>query len=372
MTVATTAPLPRLRALPLVLRRTARADGTLAAPWCGGATTPFLFSRAAWGLRALADGVAAARGRPARLWLPDWFCNAATLAVRAGGHVLDFYPVGEDTRPDWTACEALGPPPDLFLLVHYFGWPAETAPARAFCAANGALLVEDAAHALIPGPGIGEAGDAALWSLYKHLPLPDGGLLGLRTDGNELAARLARAAAALGAAPPAAGRWIVRRALQCLLPGVASRLRAAPRAFDSDPAPTPLAPTPAMSVPARRLLAGLVSELEATAARRCANEAAVRTALDGASGLKPLFASTAGVVPYRAVFRGTDAAAARRWYDRLSARNAVESWPDLPPEVRAEPRRHQGALALRATVIALPVHADRTPEALAAAYGAAL
>jgi hypothetical protein len=372
MAIATTAPLPRPGQFQALLRSATGGDAALAAPWCGPGDTPLLFSRAAWGLRALADAVAAGRGRPARIWLPDYFCNDATAPLRTAGHALVFYPVAEDLRPDWTACEAMDDAPDMFVLVHYFGWPAEAIPARAFCDARGALLVEDAAHMLAPGPGIGAMGDATLWSLYKHLPVPDGGLLTLRRDGAVGTAAVTRAAAILGTVAPVAGGWIARRAMQTLLPILAGRLRSTPLPFDRDPAPGPLPLTPAISGMARRMLAALGGNIATIATQRRANEAAVRGALAHADGLRPLLAPQAGFVPYRAVFRGDDERAARRWYDRLAARNAVESWPDLPPEVRAVPDRHRAALALRNSIIALPVHADRTPEALAAAYGGAL
>lgn len=373
MTIATTAPRPALRQLLAAIRPVSVDDAALAAPWCGPGDRAILFSRAAWALRAVAELRAVESGRRPLVWLPGWFCNQATLPLREAADVV-FYPVGDNLQPDWSGCEAAllkAQPPDAFVLVHYFGRPVETATARAFCDRHGAWLVEDAAHVLAPRGGVGRAADATLWSLYKHLPLPDGGLLTVRSGGAIHPVRLA-AVAAPGRAAPAALGWMVRRALQRIAPAAAGALRPQPLAFDRDPPPETPAPTPAASRAMRRALAGCLDDIDRIAARRVANDAALRAALAD-TGLRPLLPASDGTwTPYRSVFRAVHPAEARPWYDRLQAAgNVVESWPDLPPEVRRDGERQATALALRASVIALPIHADRSPEELAAAYAIA-
>ena len=378
MTVATTAPLPAFRHWRALLSADGRDDAALAAPWLHDGDRPLWFSRGAWALRCAADGMAGALRRPPRVWLPDYFCNQTVSPLRQAGVVPVFYPIDEALRPDWNDCAALAAgdgPPDLFVLVHFFGYPAVPDEARQFCDSHGATMVEDAAHVLAPSGRIGSAGDLVLYSQYKHLPIPDGGLLVLRPSAGPLADAAVRAARPLSHAAPACGKWMAKRLLQIAVPALAADLgRGATLAFGDDPEPSPLPATGAMSGAARRMLATMRGELAAVAARRKENAEALYRALSAAQGLRPLFPAGRGdAVPYRAVFRAADRATAERWYDLFhTAGQVVETWPDLAPEIRAAPDRHRAAIALRDTVLALPVNADRTPEELVEAYGKAL
>lgn len=345
-----------------------------AAPWRGpedDTATPYWFSRAAWALAALC------RAHGSALWLPDYFCDQATGPARAAGAEIVFYPVGENTAPDWDACDALAREKgcDVFVLVHYFGFPSKSNAARAFCDRIGAVLAEDAAHVLGPGGGIGTAGDYVFYSLYKHLPVPDGALLLARATPAARPEAVARATAALGTNAPQPGSWIARRLAQRLLPDLMGRLRpSGKQTFDTDPATGSLPPTPAMSGVASTMRAALGRELAAHATARRRNEAALRRMLSEDHRLEPLFpAPSPGIVPWRAVFRARSHEDAVAVYEAIQRSGSVaESWPDLPAEIHADAARHPAALALRATVISLPIHADRTPADLIEAYAGPL
>ena len=170
-------PLPSWSDLAAAFLAGAPDNDALAAPWRHGDERAFWFSRGAWAMAALAQ---AARhdDAPPRVWMPGHFCNQSTEPLRATGARITFYPVDPTTlAPDWAACRATAEadgPPDLFFLVHTFGRANDTNGARDFCAESGARLIEDAAHALGPAPGIGEAGDAVFYSPAKLLAVPDG------------------------------------------------------------------------------------------------------------------------------------------------------------------------------------------------------
>ena len=120
------------------------------------------------------------------VWIPDYFCNASLNILRKTGVEIIFYPILENLEPDYSSFKELinkKGPPDIFLLVHYFGKPNATNRSVEFCNKNGSWLVEDAAHALRPIKGIGEAGDFVLYSPHKLLPLPDGAILTVRPNG---------------------------------------------------------------------------------------------------------------------------------------------------------------------------------------------
>lgn len=381
MTVASTAPMPGMSDLLAVFnrsRRDATEDGRLAAPWLGDGDTARWFSRATWGLKAIVDAHRTKLGTNAPcLWLPDYFCNQATWPLRQARVELVFYPIDETLGPDWNRCEALAKatPPNLFLQVHYFGFPAALAAARSFCRSHGAALIEDATHVLAPFGSVGEAGDYVLYSLYKHLPLPDGGLLLIRPTAGARTEALSVTAAVDGARAGPNLVWFAKRTLQVACPGLAARIaRRGPARFDDDPAPGPLPERPLMSTAARRLLVHIRARLDGIAAARRANERALREALAEVPGISPLFDPPSDqTVPYRAVFRAENEALARLNFDRFRANGGVvETWPDLAPEVMADKTRHAVAISLRRTVLALPIHAGLQAKTLVDTYGSIL
>ena len=66
------------------------------------------------------------------------------------------------------------------MLIHYLGFPGPVQEVRALCQRRGLALIEDCAHALFSRLGdrsLGTFGDLAIFSPWKSLPLPDGGLL---------------------------------------------------------------------------------------------------------------------------------------------------------------------------------------------------
>lgn len=362
----TTAPLPTWRALLALAGRTVPDDRDLGAPWGGS----LWFSRSAWSLHVVGRWLTEARGRPARIWLPGYFCNQSLEPLRRAGAELAFYPVGDTLAPDWTACESMAEEraPDAFVLAHYFGAPNDLAAAADFRDRWGPVLIEDAAHVLRPAAGIGSVGDIVLYSPHKVVGIPDGAVVAAR-DG--VAAELAAVAAGLpDAAPPWRG-WAARRLAQMTVPeAVARRLRPpAPCAFDDDPPPSTPPATPRMSQAARRMLAALVPNLEPMAHRRRDAHAAVCAAVADLDGWQPLVGEWAKAAPYRAVMRCETGALAAERFAALRRRGILaESWPDLPPEVLAESQAHRVAITLRRTLILLPLDTTVSATAAAAPY----
>lgn len=343
----TTAPLPSSVALLRALAFGTPGDEAVTASWRRPGDRAMVMSGSAWSLAWLALGLAARLGRPPRVLLPDWFCAQSLAPLRLTGAIPVFVPVDPDTtQPVWSG-EA-----DMVVAVHPFGHPADLSGALALARAQGALLVEDAAHALGPAPGIGETGDAVLYSPHKTLGLPAGAVLVLRGNG------VPPLPEGRKVDPPAfPGRWAARRLLQALLPDAARPLlpQGGQAWFEDDPAP--YAPPPEAASPplSRRLMAG--ADLAREAARRRDNAARLRAAAARFGEWQPLFPED-GPAPYRLALRCRSADWAARFYDALrAARLPAESWPDLDASVKAHPIGHAGALRLRRTVILLPVHA---------------
>lgn len=378
----TPAPLPTWSTVFHALLCHPPSDLDLAAPWCRAGDVAAWLSRSAWSLALVALWrKSRAPESPVMVWIPDFFCNASLAALRQTGAKLVFYPVTAEMTPDLAACRLLlnGEPPDLFVLVHYVGQPTPAAAARDFCTRHGAWLIEDAVHVLRPVDGIGTLGDFVLYSPHKHLPIPDGAILVVRPNGpsklgaNWLASvglpsswpgRLRDLEQQMGrpviSGQTSAAVWLVKRVLQKL--GVRSwRPSTTPFVEPLNPCPTVSAQlgAPSLSSLARRLLAGLLGNLDAVAFRRQRLQLLWDELLiDGSCSDSP---SAAGRpvhrewTPYLAAYK-VDPDTAGAIYDQWQRQGLpVTTWPDLPPEVTMHRAHHANAWHLRHSRLYLPV-----------------
>jgi dTDP-4-amino-4,6-dideoxygalactose transaminase len=123
-----------------------------------------------------------------RALFPAYCCGAELEVLLQAGLEPVFYPVGAGAVPDRDAIASLlRREPRALFLIHYFGLPVPLAGIRSLARERGVLLIEDCAHALFAfeedGTGIGSHADLAVFSLPKHLPVPNGGLMVLHQDG---------------------------------------------------------------------------------------------------------------------------------------------------------------------------------------------
>lgn len=324
----------------------------------------FRFSRSAWAMSALthAVGLIAEKEAP-EVWLPDYFCNQSSEPIRRLGASVRFYPVTMALEPDYAACQqmTLTAPPDLFVLVHFYGREAGGEAARTFCNAAGAFLLEDAAHVMVPAGGIGRWGDATCYSPHKLFAVPDGSVLTVAKH------KLARILESLPAGrSPNAMDWVARRLMQCGLPDRVRRTRIAQTLpeLKADPAYVEMPSTPAPSRLGHRLLSSELVNTESIMKARRLNRAVYRKRLPELFGAEPLV-SDLELPLYRDPYLFTDATSAERIYRSLRARGLpVESWPDLAQEVLANPAQHATAIRLRNSVITFPMHQSIDPTGL--------
>jgi hypothetical protein len=383
----TQAPLPTWLNLIRGLIRRPPSDAVLASPWCREGDVAGWLSRSAWSIALIALWRSRQTSAlPITVWIPDYFCNSSLAPLRAIGAKLVFYPLTDTLAPDMGACKAQSDaaPPDLFLFVHYFGQALSAASARDFCALKGAWLIEDAAHVLRPTAGIGTCGDFVLYSPHKHLPIPTGAVLVVRANGpSRFQAEEVASFGAPRAWPkqlcdleqvvtPSTKRlrwhsafWLAKRMLQRLKLGRAHR--SVPPYSESSTvdqgASDPLEAPPLTGI-ARRLLAGLHADLGTVARRRQRHELLWDELLIGntyASGGVPFVAATARSIdrnwtPYLAGYRADLADAEATYLLWRKKGLPVTTWPDLPPEVKADRNNHARAWQLRHTRLYLPVH----------------
>jgi dTDP-4-amino-4,6-dideoxygalactose transaminase len=114
--------------------------------------------------------------------VPSYCCGTEIDPLLARQLELEWYAVGEDTQVDFEDLERRWHPKVKALLVtHYLGFDRLTDQIIQFCRDKGMVLIEDCAHAFLSvseeGEPLGSRGDAAIFSMRKTLPCPDGGAL---------------------------------------------------------------------------------------------------------------------------------------------------------------------------------------------------
>lgn len=334
------------------------------------------------GRLSLAAGVKASARHsyrePITVWFPSYICNEALEPLRCMPLSLQFYSVLEDLSPDWSILEqrvASEKRLHVFVLVHYFGFPNATKSARDFCDRYRMTLLEDAAHMLLPIPGMG-LGDYLVFSPRKLLPVPAGGIL-ISVRGLE-----EKPAGALWKIPLAGetGRWLSRRVAQrilfsCHLPwhflwknGNGSRSA-------GDAADGAIGPENCDGF-TLRLLSIMERGLEEVIERRRTHYLRF---LDWSKQLDhcvPLFpALPEAVCPY--AFPLLLEHVSKEMGKKLRSQGfPADQWPDLPPEVLAEPKRYGTAVDLHRRLLLLPLHQtlaaieiDAMARALSASLG---
>ena len=113
--------------------------------------------------------------------VPTYHCPTMIAPLVAEGLAPLFYPLERGGGPDlaWLAAANLQGVRAM-LVAHFFGRPQPMARLRRFCDARGIALIEDCAHAFfgaVDGRPVGQWGDAAIASLTKFFPVPEGGVL---------------------------------------------------------------------------------------------------------------------------------------------------------------------------------------------------
>ena len=318
------------------------------------------YSRGMW---AMEEGVAAILDKRdkknGQVWLPDYFCNEALIPLRTREISLYFYPIKDDLSPDWDRIELevkRSCSPDVFILVHYFGFPNCLDEARAFCDKHDAELLEDCAHLLLPVNGCGHG--TAFFSPCKLLPLPEGGLLIISNKSS--------------VQQPKKGfennkklilKWLALRLSQRMMLSIGiswHRFRkTAIGNLHNNPA-NQLSEKKEMfpNKYSLKLLGVIEKDLDYVVEKRRANYMRLLRAIDGIKEGKPLFPLLPDYVcPYAfpmIVSEGRDLVSRQLNQSGVPA----SSWPDLSPEVLKARAEHETAIRLQEHILLLPVHQD--------------
>lgn len=374
----TQAPVPEWKILFKSFETKTSLHSGLADTWCRNDEVGGLLSRSAWSIALIAQWKEKSKGSSINVWVPDFFCNSSLDAVRQTGANLFFYKLMEDMSPDISSLDNLlnSGKPDLVILVHYFGKPAPASVLRDFCGRHQAWLIEDAAHVLRPVNNIGVYGDFILYSPHKHLPIPDGAILVIRSKGpskftaDQIAAfgpeenwpsqldALQRKMNVHGKSWNT--KWLVKRIIQKFLffsyPNPKTEFR---EPVDPGIVSPAIFLEPSMSKFSKNVLLNLSQSLADISKRRQCNQLLldelVKETEEGRAepGDRPLHREW---TPYLLMYK-TGTENCETIFKQWQAKGIpVTTWPDLPPEVTADRDNHLNAWALRHSRLYLPDH----------------
>lgn len=116
-----------------------------------------------------------------QILLPDYICDDLVRAIKKAGFEVSYYNINEDLRPDENdIIENITDKTLAILVVHYFGFYIPIDDIASYCRQKGVYVIDDCAHVLFYDYKTAYRifkGDAAIFSLRKIFPIPDGGLL---------------------------------------------------------------------------------------------------------------------------------------------------------------------------------------------------
>ncbi|HHT9113507.1 MAG TPA: hypothetical protein ACFYD0_09305 [Candidatus Wunengus sp. YC65] len=300
------------------------------------------------------------------VFLPDYFCNQALMPLRLLPVRLVFYPVTEHLNPDWPLIDDLvfqHGSPDVFLLVHYFGFPGEITKAIRFCQQVGSVLLEDGAHVLVPFGEIGKHSWTTVFSPYKLLPVPKLGIL-VASEKMEISQEIfgKRKRVDINTC-----RWIGKRLAQSFLARckIPWRIRkGVPFELDVE---TKFEENFSINAWVLQLLKVFESKLEYYKTMRRTYykiiEEQILSINSNSDVVRPLFPFLPDAVcPYLFPIRLNENIVKHVYYRLNEMGIPAQSWPDLPPEVKENPLKHNIAIKLRASILTLPVHQSLTKD----------
>lgn len=374
------APLPDWKHLFQSFFKKKYCDNDLASPWKKKGDVAGWLSRSAWSLVLILKWREKAFNKSnCIIWIPDFFCNATLMPLRVSNATLIFYPITEKMVPDNYKCKELAKisPPDIFLLIHYFGKPFKSRAIYDFCKSHKTWLVEDAAHVLKPSKTIGELGDFVMYSPHKHLPLPDGALLLVCESGpsnfgkkiisitglpkswiSQLKDIEIKTFNYLKSAEKESIIWLIKRILQkfSIKKFHKSKLEFS-ESIHTDSSPNNII-KPKQSKISRKLLPVFIKELNSVEIKRRENQLNLDKLLFSDHRLSLADRSLSGdwspyLSAYNIAFKDPNNVCS---FIEEKLGLPVLTWPDLPPEVINDNNSHLNAWTLRHKRIYIPIH----------------
>lgn len=146
----------------------------------------FYLSRSSWSILSIClFRLKKLNKQSINIFLPDYFCNDPIPLINHKNIKIKYYEIDDQFQPNIKSVKDLTEKanPDIFLGVHYFGKPLVSNELKNFCIRNKCWYIEDATHCLKRDKVIGGQGDFVIFSPYKHLAIPNGAILIVRSNG---------------------------------------------------------------------------------------------------------------------------------------------------------------------------------------------
>ena len=317
---------------------------------------PFWFSRSSIAMLVIIKWYEAFTGKAKPvLWVPDYFCNEPIKFLKNLGYSFTYYPVHNSLTPDWESCESMAAEqkPDIFFLVHYFGKCNEVDIARDFCDNLQCILVEDAAHVMIPYRNVGKYGDFTFYSQHKLFAIPDGSLLVQKKKSNVIKQLSTRDPVAvledvynsLPKSSPKVCKWLIKRTLQKFLPDklwLNKKNNNESKSLD-------IVFKPFQSVLGKRLLSSQISRITDYVLKRKINNIAIKIGYDNYDEK-----IDCDYIPYMTMIDFCNEKNAEIFYS--SKGSPFMKWPDLPDEIESISDHNLNPKYFKNTHLFAPIH----------------
>jgi hypothetical protein len=370
MAYMTYAPIPKWKNIINALIKPFSLEKKFNKNWVSKNERSFWFSRSSWSIYVIIKfRLTVNNNAQVNVWLPDYFCNEATAAIRSLNVKLSFYPILSDGRPNLKVCSQMlnDCVPDIILFVNYFGESIFSKQLSNIALKTNAWFVEDSAHCLFPENGIGKYGDFVIYSPHKFLAIPDGAVLVINTHGpsklNDCLLDKFDFTALYNSiinSPKKSNffslKWLFKRVIQ----KSGFHLFFKINNFETIGSLTNInnLPHPKMSWLAQKLLSNPL-DLKNESLYRKKIQKKWKDSIEKSKFFdgENINIDNISHTPYMAkIFTNLES---KKIFDLLQkSKIPVSLWPDLPPEVINEPNVHKVAIEMSKSYIFLPVHSS--------------
>ena len=369
MTNMTYAPIPKLRTIGKAILNKRMPLNLLAKSWLTNNEKGYWFSRTTWSIYLIIKcRLKLSDKNHLNLWLPDYFCNEATIAIRSLGIKLSFYPILLNGKPDLLVCNRMldHAKPDVIVYVNYFGESLFSKELADIAKKSKAWFVEDSAHCLMPEKGIRSYGDFIIYSPHKLLSIPDGALLVISDTGpsrlsqtllqdcdfDYLYSSLNEMRKSFDFMPY---KWLSKRLIQKT--GLHRFYNV--QINSNEIVNIEQLPHPKMSRFSQKLLSVMLN-LDEESNHRKSIQKQWSESISNNLAFKGLeLEGRSKFTPYLVKVTSKSDMTAQNIIDLLkNSKIPITTWPDLPPEVIQNPDAHKNAIDMSLAYVFFPVHSS--------------
>ena len=295
-----------------------------------------------------------------KIFFPSYICAEPLIPILNDKINVSFYPMKRDLSPDWKKLEEFVKNffvPDIFVLVHYFGFQNNISRTTEFCRKYNIELIQDAAHVFLPFES--SFNNISVYSPRKFLPIPNGGILSVPKDLNNTNTNINNYKSDLV--------FIIKWYTRILIKKILIKLDIPWRKINFGPPP----PSFNRYIDLKKqhpqsfsfkLLKSLENEFYTIIDKRRKNYIDLSIRLSKVKGIDILFSTLPNnVCPFMLpimVYDNRDLILRELKYQGIPA----ISWPELPKKVLIHRKRFKNAFMFKDNIILLPIHQDLTEQ----------